>query len=94
MQSLTHEETVLRFRIEKHEELPERHQQALRAEGIDPSDNWLLYASAPTAEAAEQIRADAEAEHRKICEKLGYQPIASFRVRDGGSATVIKRPLC
>jgi len=56
----THQEKILRYRILRHEELPERHKEAYRAEGIDPDDMWSLIWSFGTKEAAEQCLADEQ----------------------------------
>jgi len=41
----TYTETVLRFRVFRHDELPEQHQQAMRDRGEDPDARWSLVAS-------------------------------------------------
>jgi len=41
----TYTETVYRYQILKHEELPEAHKAALRARDIDPDTRWTLYMS-------------------------------------------------
>lgn len=58
----TYREKVLRYRILRHEELPERHKEAYRADGIDPDDLWSLIWSFGTKEAAVKCLEDEEAE--------------------------------
>lgn len=41
----TYTETIYRFRIFRHDDLPETHKAALRADGIDPDTRWGLIAS-------------------------------------------------
>jgi hypothetical protein len=48
----TYEERVYRYRILRHEELPEGHKQAYRDRGINPDDRWDLIWSFETYEAA------------------------------------------
>lgn len=50
----TYMERVMRYRIIRHDELPESHKQAYREAGIDPDDNWSLVWSFSDLEAAEQ----------------------------------------
>ena len=52
---MSHTETVLRYQIQRHDELPEAHKEALRERGIDPDTRWSLIYSCPTLEAAEAI---------------------------------------
>jgi len=42
MTAPTYKETVYRYRVVKHEELPEEHKAEYRLNGIDPDDNWTL----------------------------------------------------
>ena len=51
---VTYEEPVGRFRLLRHEELPDAHKAEYRLRGIDPDDVWSLIWSFHTSEAAEQ----------------------------------------
>lgn len=46
-------ETILRFQIQRHDELPETHKEALREHGIDPDTRWSLIYSFNDQEAAD-----------------------------------------
>ena len=79
----TYTETVNRYRIVRHEELPEENKQCYRDAGIDPDDNWsLIWSFTDEASALEQLealRADA--------------PVFwTYKLVDGGEATTIERP--
>lgn len=78
----TYTETVNRYRIVRHEELPEEHKQFYRDAGIDPDDNWSLIWSFKDEAAAtkqlEECRADAPA-------------FWTYKLVDGGEATTIER---
>ncbi len=53
----TYTETVNRYRIVRHEELPEEHKQCYRDAGINPDDNWQLIWSFEDEEfAAEKLQ--------------------------------------
>tara|TARA_R110000772_G_scaffold99174_1_gene198824 strand:- start:90659 stop:90922 length:264 start_codon:yes stop_codon:yes gene_type:complete len=80
----TYKETVLRYRVLRHDELPEEHKVAYRAEGIDPDDNWALIWSFTTKEDA--IKALMEERERAPW----WQ---TFRFRDAGAEEVIERPV-
>ena len=79
----TYTETVNRYRILRHEELPEEHKQCYRDAGIDPDDNWSLSWSfkdeASALEQLEALRADAPA-------------FWTYSLSDAGEATTIERP--
>lgn len=53
----TYVETVYRYRILRHEDLPESHKAAYRLRGIDPDDNWSLIWSFKDRESAEETLA-------------------------------------
>lgn len=78
----TYTERVLRYRIFRHDELPEAHKAEYRKMGIDPDDNWSLIWSFHTLEAAEKCLAN-ENEH-----KASFQ---TFKLVDGGGEIAIER---
>ena len=80
----TYVETVNRYVIERHEELPEGHKAELRAYGIDPDDKWDLIWSFWDEEAAERQLASS------IENARSYQ---TYRLRDLGAPVQIERPL-
>jgi len=41
----TYKELVYRYRVVRHEELPEEHKSILRGAGINPDDKWDLVCS-------------------------------------------------
>mgnify|MGYP006281030923 CR=1 FL=1 len=79
-----HTERVFRFRVLRHEELPEGHKEALRERGIDPDERWSLIASSPTEDGAEALMADMKEHDRQICAELGIPQRDTFKVVDGG----------
>lgn len=78
----TYSERVNRFLILRHEELPEAHQAAYRAAGIDPKDNWSLIWSFSTRVDAEDCLRDAKAEAASWM---------THKMVDNGEATTIER---
>ena len=49
-------ETILRFQIQRHDELPEEHKEALRSRDIDPDTRWsLIYSFDKAHDALEMI---------------------------------------
>jgi hypothetical protein len=78
----TYTETVLRYQIQRHDELPEEHKAALRERGIDPDERWLLIYSFDKLEDAE-IALTAEREDACSWE--------TFRLVDAGEAQQIER---
>ena len=81
---ITYEELVHRFRILRHEELPEDHKAALRIHGIDPDDNWSLVWSFP-------LKTDAE-EQLKL-EQDRAASWQTYRIQDGGTEITVTRPI-
>lgn len=80
---MNYQETVLRFRVLKNEELPAAHQAAYRADGIDPDNIWSLVWSFETREAAE---AQVQLEQAKV------RPWrVTWKIEDAGEATTITR---
>jgi hypothetical protein len=80
----TYNETVLRYRILRHDELPEAHKAAYRERGIDPDDNWSLVWSFSSEEAANECLAD------ELVNAASWQ---TFKLVDAGEATTITRPI-
>ncbi|MGW8177537.1 MAG: hypothetical protein ACWGQW_01910 [bacterium] len=80
----TYTETVLRYRVMRHDDLPEAHKEAYRAEGINPDEIWSLIFSCPTLQGAEEMKGLLEQD------AASWQ---TFKVVDGGEATTIERPI-
>ena len=82
MASETYTETVGRFRVVKHDDLPEGHKAAMRAEGIDPDNHWTLFFSSSSEETA-----------RQVCEQENERAPswATYKVVDHGKAVQIER---
>jgi hypothetical protein len=78
----TYQERVERFRIIRHEELPEAHKAEYRLRGIDPDDNWSLIWSFDDSEAAEKCLADCNER------KASFQ---TYKLVDNGEASFITR---
>jgi hypothetical protein len=80
----TYTETIERFHIVKHDEMPEEHKAAMRAEGIDPDNFWTIAASAPTLAVAESTLA--------FCKASGFR-WSTYKIVDHGEAKQIERPI-
>jgi len=80
----TYQEKVNRWRIIRHDELPEAHKAEYRLAGIDPDDNWSLIWSFETEEAALKCLAAEQATAAK------WQ---TYRLVDGGKAEFIERSM-
>jgi hypothetical protein len=80
----TYEERVNRFRILRHEELPEAHKAEYRARGINPDDNWSLIWSFETEASAEKMLAELNGD----ADKPRYW---TYKLVDGGEASTITR---
>lgn len=78
----TYKERVNRWRIIRHDELPESHKAEYRLAGIDPDDNWSLIWSFETEEDARRKLADC------IEHAAKWQ---TYKLADGGEATEIER---
>ncbi len=78
----TYQETVLRFRVMCHEELPEAHKEAYRARGIDPDDLWkLVYSFNEEADALDTLKMEQE----------NAAPWETYKMVDAGEATTVTR---
>jgi len=87
----TYTETVYRFVVEYHEELPESHKAEYRINGINPDDLWSLQWSFMELEDA-QKQADKEIlRHATFCVENGYNVRKTWRVRDLGATQYIQR---
>lgn len=75
-------ETILRFQIQRHDELPEAHKEAMRARDIDPDTRWSLIYSFNT-------EADAIEELEQLNEDKA--PWETFRIVDAGKTQQIER---
>lgn len=80
----TYKERVNRWRILRHEELPEAHKAEYRLSGIDPDDIWSLIWSFEDEEPAKKQLAACIADARS------YQ---TYKLVDGGAATEIERSI-
>lgn len=78
----TYKETVFRYRVLRHEDLPEFHKAAYRAKGIDPDDNWSLIWSFMTKEAALACLKQ---------ERAGAPSFYTYEMVDGGQSEIIER---
>lgn len=80
----TYQETILRFQIQRHDELPEEHKIALREKGVDPDTRWsLMWSFNKREDAQEQLDACQN-------EAASYE---TYRLVDAGSAQTITRPV-
>ena len=84
MTTQTYTETVNRYRILRHDDLPAAHKAAYRAEGIDPDDLWSLVWSFTDLDAAQACLAQSQAD------AASFQ---TFKLVDAGAATTIERPI-
>jgi len=80
----TYKEKVNRWRIVRHDELPEAHKAEYRLAGIDPDDNWSLIWSFETEEAAREQLADC------IKSAAKWQ---TYKLVDGGKAEFVERSM-
>lgn len=78
----TYIERVNRWRIVRHEELPPAHQEAYRAQGINPDEIWSLIWSFETEEAAQEQLAEC------IAHAASWQ---TYKLVDGGKAEEVER---
>lgn len=79
----TYEETIYRYRILKHEELPEAHQECLRKRGIDPAEHWTIYMSF-----ADEVDALEMTGHLQD-DAADWE---TFKMVDAGEAVTVERP--
>jgi hypothetical protein len=80
----TYTETVGRYVILKHDDLPEEHKAAYRADGIDPDTIWSLHYSTNDAARAQEMLAYFNDDAARW---------ESFKLEDRGAATTIERPV-
>ena len=84
MTTNTYTETIHRYRILQHDEMPEEHKQAMRAEGIDPDNHWTIYAS---------VAYEADAKHALKQIEAQAASWQTYRIKDHGEAIEIERPI-
>jgi len=82
--SETYKEKVNRWRILRHDDLPEEHKAAYRAEGINPDDVWGLIWSFETEASAIEMLASLNERKAKF---------QTYKLVDGGAATEIERSI-
>lgn len=80
----TYKERVMRYRILRHDELPEAHKAEMRINGIDPDDSWNLIWSFNDKEAAATCLAEC------IEDAASWM---TYKMVDAGQETVIERPI-
>lgn len=80
--SETYKERVNRYRILRHDDLPEAHKAEYRLAGIDPDDMWSLIWSFETEASAVKCLADMNAR------KAEWQ---TYKLVDGGQTEEIER---
>lgn len=91
MPNETYTETVYRFIVEYHEELPAEHQAQMRLNGIDPDNYWnLKWSFQEEKDAQNQLEKEIE-QYAEICAKFGFDGKKTFRVRDLGETQYITR---
>jgi hypothetical protein len=78
----TYKERINRWRIIRHDELPEAHKAEYRLNGIDPDDNWTLVWSFNEWQAARDMLVECEEN------KASWQ---TFKLVDGGGPTEVER---
>lgn len=81
---MKYQERILRYRIIRHDELPESHKAEYRLHGINPDDNWTLVWSFETLEAAEKQLANENSK------KAWFQ---TFKIVDAGQEEVVEREM-
>jgi len=78
----TYTETVYRYVIERHEELPDRHKAEYRLNGIDPDNLWsLIWSFKDEDDAKAQLAQDNERAPKHW----------TYRMRDLGETQYIER---
>ena len=80
----TYREPVGRYRIMRHDDLPESHKEAYRERGVDPDTIWALIYSMNDLEAAEET---LRIENERAAEW------ETWKLVDAGEATEIERPI-
>lgn len=80
----TYQERINRFRILRHEDLPESHKAEYRLSGIDPDDLWSLIWSFDNLAAAEAKLA----QYNDDPDKPAFY---TYKLVDAGAAEVVTR---
>ena len=78
----TYTETVNRYRIMRHDDLPEGHKAELRAHGIDPDTRWSLIWSFDDERMATEMFESCQDDAASW---------ETFKMVDAGEATTIER---
>jgi len=80
----TYTETVGRFQIMRHDEMPEGHKAAMREAGIDPDTRWsLIWSFNDERMATEMFEACKD-------EAANWE---TYKLVDAGESTTIERPV-
>ena len=79
---MKYQERILRYRIVRHEDLPDEHKAQYRLRGIDPDDLWSLIWSFETLEAAQEQLAEENSR------KSRFQ---TYKIVDAGKEEVVER---
>lgn len=77
-------ETVLRYRILRHTELPEEYKAEYRLRGLDPDDIWSLIYSFREEQPALDCLVECQKNAPKIC---------TYKLVDAGADELIDRPI-
>ena len=80
----TYQETVLRYRILRHQELPEAHKAEYRLHGIDPDHRWDLIYSYRHEQDALKCLSDCQQDAPKFY---------TYKMVDMGADQLIERPI-
>lgn len=80
----TYQEPIYRYRILRHDDLPEAHKAAYREEGIDPDNLWSLIWSFKNLEDAEKCLAECDES------KAEWE---TYKLVDGGQTEYVTRPI-
>lgn len=79
----TYQERINRFRILRHEDLPEAHKAEYRLNGIDPDNLWALIWSFETLERAEEMLASLNEDKPRFY---------TYKLVDAGAPEIVERP--
>jgi hypothetical protein len=82
----TYKETIYRYRVMKHEELPAEHKASYRLNGIDPDTLWSLVWSFETEEDAAKMLAEEIETYREH----GWNHV-TWKMVDAGQTEVVER---
>jgi len=78
----THTETILQYRILRHDDLPQAHKDEMIKHGINPDEQWnLIYSFDNKADAYGCLEE----------EEFNAAPWETYKLKDAGEATTIER---